>query len=79
MCHFKSFRPFFGLSRSKIKRILLDQVGAQSLDPLINVLERDASDEEIVSYALDTISNICSPDEFEEELLAAKIENGGAG
>jgi hypothetical protein len=57
--------------------IHLNQVGAQSLDPLITVLERDSSDEEIVSYALDTISNICSPDEFEEELLAAKNENGG--
>lgn len=52
-------------------------VGAQALDPLIIVLERDASDEEIVGYALDTISNICSPDEFEEELLAAK--NGTSG
>ena len=71
-------KAFFRIE-SKINGRLLDQVGAQSLDPLINVLERDASDEEIVSYALDTISNICSPDEFEEELLAAKIENGGAG
>lgn len=52
------------------------QVGAQGLDPLISVLERDSADEEILSYALDTISNICSPDEFEEELLAAKNENG---
>lgn len=52
-------------------------MGAQSLDPLITVLERDSSDEEIVGYALDTISNICSPDEFEEELLAAKNESEG--
>ncbi len=36
-------------------------VGAQALDPLIQVLERDAADEEIIGYALDTISNICSP------------------
>ena len=47
-------------------------VGAQSLYPLISVLERDSSVDEIVGYALDTISNICSSDEFEEELLAAK-------
>ena len=29
-----------------------------------------AADEEILSYALDTLCNICSPEEFEEEIIS---------
>ncbi len=35
---------------------------------MINILEKDRSDEEALTYALDTLSNVCSPEEFEEEI-----------
>jgi hypothetical protein len=52
------------------------EVGVQALEPVIAVLETDRGDEEILGYALDTIANVCSPDEFEEELAAAKSTSG---
>jgi len=45
------------------------EVGAQGLSSLLNVLRTDNSDAEIVSYVLDTFCNICSPEEFEEEVV----------
>lgn len=38
------------------------------MEPMIAILETDRSDEEILGYALDTLCNICSPEEFEEEV-----------
>ena len=50
-------------------------MGAQGLDSLINVLKTDASDSEIVSYVLDTFCNICSPEEFDEEVIDENRED----
>lgn len=44
------------------------EVGAQGMTALIHVLENDFADCEILSYALDTLCNITSPEPFEEEL-----------
>ena len=45
------------------------EVGVQALDSMTEILQgEDRNDEEIVGYALDTLANICSPDEFEEEI-----------
>ena len=45
------------------------EVGAQALDCMIEILQSDdRNDEEIVGYALDTLANICCPDEFDEEI-----------
>ena len=45
------------------------EVGVQALDCMTGILKsEDRNDEEIVGYALDTLANICSPDEFEEEI-----------
>lgn len=45
------------------------EVGVQALDCMIEILQsEDRNDEEIVGYSLDTLANICSPDEFEEEI-----------
>lgn len=52
------------------------EVGVQALDPMISILERDRADDEVVSYALDTLSNICSPEEFEEEVASPKKPSG---
>ena len=50
------------------------EVGAQALEHILEVLETEATapaaDEEILSYALDTLCNICSPEEFEEEVIS---------
>lgn len=50
------------------------EVGAQGLEHILDVLESEATapaaDEEILSYALDTLCNICSPEEFEEEVIS---------
>lgn len=46
------------------------EVGAQGLSSLANVLRVDSSDTEIVSYVLDTICNVCSPEEFDEEVIS---------
>ena len=46
------------------------EVGAQGLSSLADVLRVDSSDTEIISYVLDTICNICSPEEFEEEVIS---------
>ena len=52
------------------------EVGAQALECMIEVLQsEDRNDEEIVGYALDTLANICSPDQFEEEELQVIIQN----
>ncbi len=48
------------------------EVGAQALDLMLEVLEADRQDEEIVGYALDCLCNVCSPDEFEEEVRAGE-------
>ena len=57
------------------------EVGVQGLEAMTAVLEGDRADEEIVSYALDTLCNICSPDEFEEEVGtdSAREVPGGIG
>uniref|UniRef100_A0A336LCV1 CSON008957 protein n=1 Tax=Culicoides sonorensis TaxID=179676 RepID=A0A336LCV1_CULSO len=44
------------------------EVGAQGMNALIQVLENDRSDPEILGFTLDTLCNIISPDQFEEEL-----------
>lgn len=46
------------------------EVGVQALEPMIMTLEMDKSDEEILGYALNTLCNVCSPDEFEEEVVS---------
>ena len=51
------------------------EVGAQGLNSLISVLKTDASDSEIVSYVLDTFCNICSPEEFDEEVIDENRED----
>jgi Uso1 / p115 like vesicle tethering protein, head region/Armadillo tether-repeat of vescicular transport factor len=43
------------------------EVGAQAMMCLAQVLESDRSDCEIVGYCLDTLCNITSPEQFEEE------------
>ena len=53
------------------------EVGVQALDPMTQILETDRSDEEIISYALDTLCNICSPEEFEEELAQEEGKESG--
>ncbi|CRK94131.1 CLUMA_CG007651, isoform A [Clunio marinus] len=53
------------------------EVGAQAMMCLAQVLESDRSDCEIVGYCLDTLCNITSPEQFEEEadneLVSANI------
>uniref|UniRef100_H3D0E3 General vesicular transport factor p115 n=1 Tax=Tetraodon nigroviridis TaxID=99883 RepID=H3D0E3_TETNG len=43
------------------------EVGTQSMDHLINILQTDRSDSEIIGYALDTLYNIICSDEEEEQ------------
>ncbi|XP_059057856.1 general vesicular transport factor p115 [Achroia grisella] len=43
------------------------EVGAQGMDTLKQVLELDRADNETINYALDTLNNIMSPSQFEEE------------
>ncbi|BFG01118.1 general vesicular transport factor p115 [Drosophila madeirensis] len=43
------------------------EVGAQGMPPLVQVLQNDGQDTEIISYALDTLCNIVTSEEFEEE------------
>ncbi|XP_054875898.1 general vesicular transport factor p115 isoform X2 [Poeciliopsis prolifica] len=43
------------------------EVGAQAMDHLINILHTDRSDSEILGYALDTLYNVISNDEEEEQ------------
>ncbi|CAF4928261.1 unnamed protein product [Pieris macdunnoughi] len=43
------------------------EVGAQGIDTLKQVLELDRADNETINYALDTLNNIMSPAQFEEE------------
>merc|ERR1719195_221897 len=51
------------------------EVGAQGLNTLLSVLSTDSSDTEIVSYVLDTFCNICSPEEFDEEIIDENRED----
>merc|ERR1719237_989623 len=44
-------------------------VGALGLNSLVNVLKTDYSDTEIISYVLDTLCNVCSPEDWEEEVV----------
>ncbi|XP_063706465.1 general vesicular transport factor p115 [Culicoides brevitarsis] len=44
------------------------EVGAQGMNSLIEVLQNDRADSEILGLTLDTLGNIISPDQFEEEL-----------
>lgn len=44
------------------------EVGAQGITALVQVLEMDRADCEILGYTLDTLCNITSPEQFEEEL-----------
>lgn len=39
---------------------------------MITVIEKDRSDEEALGYALDTLANVCSPEEFDEEVIESK-------
>ncbi|XP_049876015.1 general vesicular transport factor p115 isoform X2 [Pectinophora gossypiella] len=43
------------------------EVGAQGMDTLKQVLELDRADNETINYALDTLNNVMSPAQFEEE------------
>lgn len=43
------------------------EVGAQGMPPLIQVLQNDGQDAEIIGYALDTLCNIVTSEEFDEE------------
>ncbi|XP_047221619.1 general vesicular transport factor p115 isoform X1 [Girardinichthys multiradiatus] len=43
------------------------EVGRQSMDHLINILQTDRTDSEILGYALDTLYNVISNDEEEEQ------------
>ncbi|XP_001354532.2 general vesicular transport factor p115 [Drosophila pseudoobscura] len=43
------------------------EVGAQGMPPLVQVLQNDGQDTEIISYALDTLCNIVTSEEFDEE------------
>lgn len=43
------------------------EVGAQGMNALFHVLQTDRVDTEIVSYALDTLCNIVTQEQFEEE------------
>ncbi|KAM4594031.1 general vesicular transport factor p115 isoform 1-T1 [Fundulus diaphanus] len=43
------------------------EVGTQAMDHLINILQTDRSDSEILGYALDTLYNVISNDEEEEQ------------
>merc|ERR1712018_825530 len=51
------------------------EVGVQALDDMVGILEKDRSDEEALGYALDTLANICSPEEFEEEVIETRPAN----
>merc|ERR1719402_46595 len=51
------------------------EVGAQGLSTLIEVLATDTSDSEIISYVLDTLCNVCSPDVFDEEVIPENRED----
>ena len=42
-------------------------VGALGLNSLVNVLKTDYSDTEIISYVLDTLCNVGSPEDWEED------------
>ena len=44
---------------------------------MVTILEKDRSDEEALGYALDTLANICSPEEFEEEVIETRPANSG--
>uniref|UniRef100_A0A6B2EB74 General vesicular transport factor p115 n=1 Tax=Phlebotomus kandelakii TaxID=1109342 RepID=A0A6B2EB74_9DIPT len=44
------------------------EVGAQGMPALVQILETDRADCEIIGYALDTLCNIISPEQFEEEM-----------
>lgn len=43
------------------------EVGAQGMSALIQVLQMDRADCEIISYALDTLCQIVTPEQFDEE------------
>ncbi|XP_061573873.1 general vesicular transport factor p115 isoform X1 [Cololabis saira] len=43
------------------------EVGTQAMEHLVNILQTDRSDSEILGYALDTLYNIISNDEEEEQ------------
>ena len=42
---------------------------------MLIILDKDRTDEEALGYALDTLANICSPEEFEEEVIESRIPN----
>uniref|UniRef100_A0A1B0D1B3 Vesicle tethering protein Uso1/P115-like head domain-containing protein n=1 Tax=Phlebotomus papatasi TaxID=29031 RepID=A0A1B0D1B3_PHLPP len=44
------------------------EVGAQGMPALVQILETDRADCEIIGYTLDTLCNIISPEQFDEEL-----------
>ena len=43
---------------------------------MVEILDKDRTDEEALSYALDTLTNICSPEEFEEEIVDSRPVQG---
>ena len=44
---------------------------------MLTILDRDRTDEEALGYALDTLANICSPEEFEEEIIESRLARPG--
>ncbi|KAM7009063.1 general vesicular transport factor p115 isoform 2-T2 [Tautogolabrus adspersus] len=53
------------------------EVGTQAMDHLINILQTDRSDSEILGYALDTLYNLISNDEEEEQDAVTHIPVSG--
>jgi hypothetical protein len=51
------------------------EVGAQGLPALVSVLRTDGSDTEIIAYALDTLCNVCSPEDWEDEVVEEDRED----
>lgn len=43
------------------------EVGAQGMNALCQILQNDSGDAEIISYALETLVNVTSPQPLEEE------------
>ena len=63
------------LSFTAMSRKYRVEVGVQALDCMIEILKgEDRNDEEIVGYALDTLANICCPDEFDEEIPVSQTQ-----
>lgn len=60
-------------NRFKFKLYLLNKPIIVNILSFLQVLELDRADNETISYALDTLNNIMSPSQFEEEVKNPKI------